>query len=382
MRIFGAGAILAITTCSLATASPADACALAYPADSFVRLSGEETLIVWDAAHKTEHFVRTPIFEGDPKSFGFFVPTPVTPVVEKVDAEIFHRVAELVVPPQPKAALAGGAPGAVAAAAAPPPVEVTQRVKIDEFELVSLKASDASSLGQWLAKNGFVDKPALEAWWQPYVAQGFIVNAMRYAGPKDKEHRPLAAPTLRFSFSIEKPFYPYTEPETDAADERAHAERTGRCKKGAADCVPDRDRKLDLYVVSHGPMRATIDDAPAAENGGPIIGRVGQTESRFLANALGDTKKWGFDPLAQTRWTITHFVDTAGTRRAQADVVFVPIGTEIPFPAAASTPKPAPQRELGSPPKKNARAKGALFAGVALLLAIAVGFALRAANES
>ena len=76
-------------------ASPADACGAAYPAGSYVRLAGERTVIVWDAKNKTEHFIRKPLFEGDSKDFGFFVPTPSVPRIAKEKDELLDRVAAL-----------------------------------------------------------------------------------------------------------------------------------------------------------------------------------------------------------------------------------------------------------------------------------------------
>ncbi len=351
--------------------SDARACAIAVPADSFVHLTGEETLIVWDAAKGIEHFVRTPTFEGDPATFGFFVPTPETPKIEKSDPTILTRMAALAQPRMPRA-VRGVEEALAAAPAAAAPVEVKQRVNIDDFEIVSLAANDADAMGAWLKKNGFVDKPALRAWAQPYVARGYIMNAMRYAGVKDraaKKAETLRAPTLRLSFAAKEPFYPYVEPTYDHADVRAFAQRTG---------ASARSRKMDLYFVATQPFRATIEGTP----GGPQVTQVRDVETADLSAALSDTSGWGFDPNSRARWTITHFTDTAEVRTAKSDVVFVPIGPDTPDQGQLPAAKPRREKSPGASveaPNKRKKSKQVLFGAVALL---AIGAALLALRDS
>lgn len=330
-------------------------------------MTGEETVLVWDAAHRTEHFVRTPTFEGDPASFGFFMPSPTTPVIDKADPAIAQRLAALLAPPGLGGIeTRGGGAGAAPAAAAP--VEVTQRVKIDDFEIASLKATDADALGMWLGKNGFLDKPSLREWAKHYVERGWIISAMRYAGAKDKKPEKMAAPTLRFTFPTDHPFYPYLEPAEDPADALAFAKRSGACAEGA-DCVVSRARQLDLYFVSHGPARATIDDAP----GGPFVTQVVELGSASIAGALGDTSRWSFSPNDHEKWTVTHFVDNAEVRMATNDVVFAAIGSELPV-----APKRRALAEAAPLPKsQRPKTKRILFGAVGLVAFLAALLALR-----
>lgn len=356
---------------SLAATSDANACAVAYPPREYVALSDETTLIVWDAEKKTEHFVRTPTFEGDPASFGFFVPTPVTPAVEKVSSAIIERIAALAEPPMPRVAAAGADDRPTAAVAAPP-VVVTQRVTIDDFELVSLSARDAAALGDWLAKNGFGDKPALRTWWKPYVERGWIVNAMRYTGAKKAgKNEKIATPTLRLSFPIDAPFYPYTEPPPDADDERAFALRSGRCEAGKPCDVTPR-RKLDLYFVSNALARGTI----AGQVGGPNLRQVREVPSADIRAALGDTTTWKFDPNTRERWTLMHFVDTNGARAVADDIVFAAFDAQ-PTETADAKPARTPRATAAIAPHKSNKAKRVLFGFVALLALFGVGLALR-----
>ena len=63
------GLLIALLALTLSH-SPARAC-LAIGRTGPVQVKGEEALIVWDAAHQTEHFYRQAHFEGVPEEFGF-----------------------------------------------------------------------------------------------------------------------------------------------------------------------------------------------------------------------------------------------------------------------------------------------------------------------
>src|SRR5258708_18464919 len=168
---------LAAVTCML-HASDARPCGVAYPTGSFARFSQERTLIVWDDAKKTEHFVRALTLKGDPTEFGVFVPTPTLPVIAKESDELIERVAKLFEPP-PNLTGSGGGRGAVPTGAAVSQVQVLQRAQIGDFEAVTLRATDEKALGDWLAKNKFVDKPALRTWEKTYLDKKWLITAVR-----------------------------------------------------------------------------------------------------------------------------------------------------------------------------------------------------------
>jgi hypothetical protein len=286
-------------------ANDAPACVAVAAPGSYVRLGAEKTLIVWDAKAKIEHFVRRPVFEGDPKSFGFIVPTPVKPDVAKESDDVFERLEALVPIPTPAVQGKGAPRAAVAAAAAP--VEVQQRVRIDDFELVTLKADDAGALVAWLGKNGFADRPEIGMWAQKYVARAWVFNAMRYAGAADE--RRVATPTVRLSFAIPAPFYPYTEAPPAPVEEQAFFMRTH---------APLGPRPLDVWFVA--------EDEVDARAGGKIAGpaKVARTvvTPAVLTQTLGPIDAWRFDPGSKGTWTVTRFHESVARRVAFDDLVF------------------------------------------------------------
>ena len=300
-----------------------------------MRLANERALIVWDPAHHREHFIRKPSFEGDPRSFGFFVPTPTTPDVAKEADSIIDRVAAIVSEPGEGTARVG-----LPAVPSGGGVDVVQRVRIDDFEVATLRAADASALGDWLGAHGFVDSPALRGWATAYVDKKWLVNAVRYAPNGDAARHTLDTPTLRFSFTIDAPFYPYTEPRQDGAAEDAYYKRYGTgCPAGDPLCVSRQGRfvtrPLEIYVVAPRQMQSTIEERT---DGPPVLASV-LASSASVADALGDTSKWGFDPGAEKAWAVTYLYESRIYRNALHDVTFAEYDLPPPEPAKGVDPQ-------------------------------------------
>jgi hypothetical protein len=368
--------------CILHISGDAPACGIAVPAGSFARTIREKAVIVWDETSKTEHFVRKPAFDGDPTSFAFFVPTPETPKVAKADDAMFDRFRTMLYPTPSLGPAGGHAVGGMK----PGEVAITQTVKIDDYELVSLKASDENALGDWLKKNGYVDRPSLRAWTKTYVKRGWIINAMRWAGSKDKTRALIDVPTLRLSFHVDEPFYPYSEPPEDGPAKVAFNDRW--CKSGEAECSAYTTRRsLEVWMVSRKSMQGMI----AGRTQGPRMSKSGRVTNAALAEAIGNTQGW-FDPNAEKTWVVTHLEDSPQfwggvlARPATEDLAFMSydIPPPIPMKGVEGYKPPAPptvvmpggkMRSAAAPPPK--KSKRIAIIALALLLGLAVIFALR-----
>lgn len=360
----------------------ASACGIAVPAGSFARTFKERTLVVWDEASKTEHFIRKPTFDGDPQTFAFFVPTPETPQAAKADEAVFDRLKSLVSPTVP--GMVGGGGGRSLKDAHAKDVLVTQTLKIGEYELVSLKASDANALGEWLKKNGYVDRPELRAWTKTYVKRGWIINAMKYAGSPKKERASIEVPTIRFSFKTQEPFYPYSEPSEDGKAKQEFGKKW--CKNDEPECSPfSTHRSLEVFVVARKSMQGMID----GRTQGPRMAKNVRVTSESLAAALGDTKGW-FDPGAEKTWVVTNLEDSPQfwggilARPVSEDLAFVSYDIPAPTPmkgvegyvAPAPPVSPYAQMAVSTPPSSSKKKKFAVIA-LALFLGLAVLFAIR-----
>ena len=112
------------------------------------------------------------------------------------------------------------------------------------------------TLFDWLGKNGFVDKPALRQWEKVYLDKKWLITAVRCTA-KGAGDRTLEVPTMRLSFKIDAPFFPYTEVPADPADE---ASFRAKYNQGGSPYAPYSygSRPFDAYVVATTPMQSMI----------------------------------------------------------------------------------------------------------------------------
>ncbi len=247
MRALGMGVV--VVASMVASSSPARACAPAPPPGAEVGIAAEEALIVWDAASRTQHFIRRADFQTSAADFGFLVPTPTEPSLHEVPDVLFERLAAATVPEPveqdsysvltccmvPYAfMLAGDAAGAPGGAL----VDVLSTQRVAGMDATVLRANDAAALGAWLSEHGYPMREALVRWLRPYVDAGFVVTAFRYVndgGPR------VGSAAVRMTFTTERPFYPYREP---------------------SDLPEWLGRSLRLYVVAASRMAATAGRTP------------------------------------------------------------------------------------------------------------------------
>jgi len=220
----------AVTIALIAAAPTIFACAPAPHAGEQVAIVEESAVIEWDAATKTEHFIRRATFSGTAKDFGFLVPTPTTPALAEVDDGIFDRLETLTARKTvhkltkkldwtPLVAMLLGSFGYKSAndvaTAARAPVEVLATQKLAGYEAAVLDATDANALRDWLAAHGYATTPDLAEWLDAYVKQGWKITAFKI----DKSQASLAARTaaVKMSFTTGRPFFPYREPASQRA---------------------------------------------------------------------------------------------------------------------------------------------------------------------
>ncbi|HWB74634.1 MAG TPA: DUF2330 domain-containing protein [Nannocystaceae bacterium] len=193
-------------------------------------LAYEQVLIVHDAAKNREHFIREVAFRKADEPFGFVVPTPARPEVDKVTKSPFLALRTLFPFDPPTIGMARGVigsgygSGAGAGFGGRGSVEVLEETKVGSFTAFVLKADDEQALAGWLRDHDLQTTPESEAWLAHYVKLKFFYVAMRYDPPKrkrdDDANAPLAAETIRISFDTPVPFYPYLEPtSTETRDD-------------------------------------------------------------------------------------------------------------------------------------------------------------------
>lgn len=250
-----------------------------------VRIAGEEAIIVWDEQTHTESFIRTARFETDAPSLGFLVPTPTVPRLKQTSDRAFGVLNDIV-SPRPAAADLPMTKGARAANR----VDIVSRQRVGDYDATILKGSDPGAVKRWLAQNGYPTSPLTEAWLKPYLRKGWAITAFHLSRVRlGRAHLPPVALT----FSTDRPFYPYREPENGSAD----------------------GRKLRIYLLadrafhSKEPWPGKVDFQRELEG----------ADAERLRSSLGDVA----GGLANKPF-LTAFLDDSSPRIGREDLTFAP----------------------------------------------------------
>jgi hypothetical protein len=281
----------------LAAPSPVRSCAPVAPPGAAVHLDEESAIVIWDAASRTQHFVRRAAFRTQAKDFGFLVPTPAVPELAEADDYAFELLAKITAPKTVD--LRGDERKAVkAAASAAAPVVVVATAKVAGYDAAVLEATDAAALDRWLKDHGYVSSPALVEWYRPYIAQGWKITAFKIAREPQTER--VATGAVRMSFRTERPFFPYREP-------------------GEADT--GRARLLRIFFIGDGRFFGALGLGSAWNGETAWSGPLADGDRQRLL----DLVKLPKDAAPGATW-LTEFEDRSSPRPAGADLVFAPMG--------------------------------------------------------
>ncbi len=295
--------------------------AAVYPQGVFARFAEEKAVVVWDGAKKTEHVLRSFTLKGDADSFGVLMATPTIPTVSRETDEVIERVEHVLAPK--------AQPGHVA----PQEPDVLKRTQVGDVEAVTLKAADEHALGDWLARNRFIDKPALRAWEKAYVDKGWVITALRCTA-KGTGDRKLEVPTMRLSFKTDAPSFSYAEATADTVDEAAYrAKYSTQPSQFRGYNYGYGTRPFDVYVVAERQLQTVVGQT----TGGPPVADAMRVTADTLETALGDTKAWGFDAKSRPTWVVTHLSENVWQRSTQSDLGFAPYDLPKPRPGVGIT---------------------------------------------
>jgi Uncharacterized protein conserved in bacteria (DUF2330) len=298
--------------------SSGEGCAMVFPQGTFAEITEERAIIVWDAASKTQHFIRGAAFQTQAPDFGFLVPTPTKPTLAEVTDDVFRWLNDLV---KPRIVVKSGGVeltlfclGASASktfsevADSIGSVRVLSEQRVGGFDAVVVEADDPKALNDWLNRNGYVANPELSPWLEPYVKNNWKITAFKIAHDP-KTGRAVQTSSVRMSFATDKPFFPYREPQPAKAQE--------------AKSAPTANRLLRVFFLSDRRMAARMGEAPW-----PALvywaDRLEDGQRQKLAQELGLKET---EALPANAW-LTTFNDRASPRPGNADVVFEPAAVQ------------------------------------------------------
>jgi hypothetical protein len=293
--------------------APAPACCPVAPLGKPVVNADQTVVLLWDAATKTEHFIRQASFKSDANDFGFVVPSPTQPELSESGNEAFPLLKKITEPevkqlPRPPAGIGCGC-----ASSAPTPtatldaghtrsVTVLEEKLVAGFNAVVLESKSTESLVTWLKDHGYAFSPEVAAWAKPYVESGWKFTALKVArSTTDHGSKDVGASALRISFHTDRPLFPYREPDP----------------KNYAAALDAKHRLLRIYFIAE------------ARYGGELTKNIPWTGQVAWSNPLTDKDRNSLlerlklpQSTGPTEWWLTEFEDDWPYRAAPADVYF------------------------------------------------------------
>ncbi|MFO0929446.1 MAG: DUF2330 domain-containing protein [Gemmataceae bacterium] len=172
--------------------------------------------LIWDAATKTEHFIRRGTFDTASPDFGFLVPTPSEPELAEADDALFDTLEEWTKPEERYARRPGGGrrcqdghrcrqrPAAVTVLG-----EAGRRAGRRQAE------GDRHEGACWSGSRSTATPAGrrLEALARSLCQGRRVITAFKIAKPAGSGATTVSTKPLRMTFQTDGPFYPYREPE-------------------------------------------------------------------------------------------------------------------------------------------------------------------------
>jgi hypothetical protein len=287
------------------------ACCPAPPSGKPVVNADQTVVIVWDAATKTEHFIRKASFKSDADDFGFLVPTPSQPDLEESGNEAFPYLLRLTEPERRRVTRPSGGGGCGCGGEkskthtdSAPKVTVLLEKEVAGFQATVLQADSTDVLVSWLKEHGYAFSPEVAAWARPYVGNDWKITAMKVARDKQGEQKQnVAAAALRISFQTDRPLFPYREPESSSAAKALNA----------------KSRLLRIYFIAEGRYRGELTKES------PWTGKVAWSNpltAQQRQHALDLLKLPLPKSAGPEQWWLTEFEDPWPYATAPADLYF------------------------------------------------------------
>ncbi len=123
------------------------------PSNKYVTETDQKAVIIHE--NNTETIVLSVTFKGDPENFGWVIPIPSKPEVEKSQDELFTALAELTAPVSEGEYLPTFGLGGETAVKEPLKVDIIETKKIDIYDITTITSEDPKALSKWLLENEY-----------------------------------------------------------------------------------------------------------------------------------------------------------------------------------------------------------------------------------
>lgn len=270
----GALAIAALTAglTSFGLAQPASACACGAPTPPDgvrVTVGQEQALVTFDGGVERIDLVLDMLADG--AETGLVLPTPTPATVSLGDSALFDALDRQTEPEVVVRQDWWGGMGDGSAGGAPP--TVLSEVDLGPVQAVTLAASDADGLNDWLDSNGYGIAPGVQALLGDYVDRGWSFAALKLTGEQTLDGQ---LDPVRFEFTTDSPVYPLLLSQASA-----------------------EPQSVRLYLVGEERMEASFPDGAELPGDVTWAGVVDEPELMPLGAYLTVVDAYFFDPATQ-----------------------------------------------------------------------------------
>ncbi len=167
---------LSIILPSVATADGA----VVSPPNYYVQETAQKAVVFYEAATQTETMVVGINYEGTAQDFGWLIPTPNLPTVERGSQNLFANVAAITDPysdsykSSEDSALLGNTVSAI-----PETVNIVSEQQVAYYDVTVLTATNTEDLVNWFNANGYKYPQAYAYILQDYITNGWYFTAMK-----------------------------------------------------------------------------------------------------------------------------------------------------------------------------------------------------------
>ena len=181
------------------------ACACgAFVANDELRAQDETALV--DLTGRTESITLSVQARSEAEQAAFLMPVPARARFEVAEGELFTELDRISRPEVRVRRVVGDGGGAGSRPGSAQGATVVDHVEVGPYEVAQLAGTDASAVAQWLGDNDFTLPVALEGALRPYLAEGWLVVAVRLAPASGSLSAGL--PPMRLAFETDSPVYP------------------------------------------------------------------------------------------------------------------------------------------------------------------------------
>lgn len=168
-----------IVTIALPNVAAADG-AVVSPPNYYVQETAQKAVVFYEEATSTETLVVGIDYQGTAQDFGWLIPTPSQPTVERGSQNLFANVEAITDPysnsykSSEESALVG-----TTESATPSTVTVVSEQQVAYYDVTVLTATNTEDLVNWFTTNGYKYPEAYSYILEDYITNGWYFTAMR-----------------------------------------------------------------------------------------------------------------------------------------------------------------------------------------------------------